>query len=84
MEQYIRGFAEKAVALLRSLPAVEIAKAMNILQAAFERATAGKAAPSGDADTKGHSPDPEKLEQARSLRDELNRRQPRPERDRER
>jgi hypothetical protein len=57
------------------------------LQAAFERATAGKAAPSGDTDTKGHSPaDPEKLEQARQLRDELNRRQPRPgpDRDRER
>jgi hypothetical protein len=55
------------------------------LQAAFERATAGKAVPSGDTDTKGHSPaDPEKLEQARQLRDELNRRQPRPERDRER
>ncbi len=57
------------------------------LQAAFERATAGKAAPSGDTDTKGHSPaDPEKLEQARQLRDELSRRQPRPgpDRDRER
>src|ERR1035437_41729 len=57
------------------------------LQAAFERATAGKAAPSGDTDTKGHSPaNPEKLEQARQLRDELNRRQPRPgpDRDRER
>jgi hypothetical protein len=57
------------------------------LQAAFERATAGKAGSSGDADTKGHTPaDPEKLEQARQLRDELNRRQPRPgpDRDRER
>src|ERR1019366_2817630 len=57
------------------------------LQAAFERATAGKAVSSGDADTKGHSPaDPEKLEQAGQLRDELNRRQPRPgpDRDRER
>jgi hypothetical protein len=57
------------------------------LQAAFERATSGKAVPSGDADAKGHTPaDPEKLEQARQLRDELNRRQPRPgpDRDRER
>src|ERR1019366_3754976 len=55
------------------------------LQAAFERATAGKAVPSGDADSKGHTPaDPEKLEQARQLRDELNRRQPRPGPDRDR
>jgi hypothetical protein len=57
------------------------------LQAAFERATAGKAGSSGDADAKGLAPaDPEKLEQARQLRDELNRRQPRPgpDRDRER
>jgi len=55
------------------------------LQAAFERATTGKAVPSGDSDTKGHSPaDPEKLEQARQLRDELNRRPPRTELDRER
>jgi hypothetical protein len=57
------------------------------LQAAFERATAGKAGSPGDADTKGRAPaDPEKLEQARQLRDELNRRQPRPgpDRDRER
>ena len=57
------------------------------LQAAFERATAGKTLPSGDTDAKGHIPaDPERLEQARQLRDELNRRQPRPgpDRDRER
>ena len=57
------------------------------LQAAFERATTGKARPSGDTDTKGPAPaDPEKLEQARQLRDELNRRRPRPgpDRDRER
>jgi hypothetical protein len=57
------------------------------LQAAFERATAGKTVPSGDADTKGLAPaDSEKLEQARQLRDEINRRQPRPgpDRDRER
>lgn len=55
------------------------------LQAAFERATAGKAGSSGDADTKGHAPaDSEKLEQARHLRDDLNRRQPRPAPDRDR
>jgi hypothetical protein len=59
------------------------------LQAAFERATAAKTGASGDADTKGHAPaDPEKLEQARKLRDDLNRRRPRPgpdkDRDRER
>ena len=57
------------------------------LQAAFERATVGKTVPSGDADSKGHAPaDPEKLEQARQLRGELNRHQPRPgpDRDRER
>ena len=55
------------------------------LQAAFERATAGKTGSSGDADAKGLAPaDPEKLEQARSLRDELNRRQPRPGPDRDR
>jgi len=55
------------------------------LQAAFERATAGKTSSSGDADTKGHIPaDPERLEQARQLRDELNRRQPRPGPDRDR
>jgi hypothetical protein len=61
------------------------------LQAAFERVAAGKAGSSGEGDTKGpglqYTPaDPEKLEQARELRDELNRRQPRPgpDRDRER
>lgn len=37
MEEYIRQFSDKAIALLRNLPTVEIAKAMNILQAAFER-----------------------------------------------
>jgi D-sedoheptulose 7-phosphate isomerase len=37
MEQYIQQYSEKTIALLRNLPAVEIAKAMNILQAAFER-----------------------------------------------
>jgi hypothetical protein len=57
------------------------------LQAAFERATSGKTIRTGDTDTKGPAPaDPEKLEQARELRDQLDRRQPRPgpERDRER
>ena len=37
MESYIRDFSDKAIDLLRNLPTVEIAKAMNILQAAFER-----------------------------------------------
>jgi hypothetical protein len=57
------------------------------LQAAFERATAGKTVRKEDTDTAGHAPvDAEKLERARQLRDELSSRQPRPgpERDRER
>ena len=37
MEQYIQQFSERAIALLRNLPTIEIAKAINILQAAFER-----------------------------------------------
>src|ERR1035438_1756688 len=37
MEQFIQEFSKKAIALLNNLPKVEIAKAMNILQAAFER-----------------------------------------------
>lgn len=37
MEQYIQEFSEKAILLLKNLPTVEIAKAVNILQAAFER-----------------------------------------------
>ena len=37
MEAYIQEFSSKAIALLRNLPTVEIAKAMNILQAAYER-----------------------------------------------
>jgi D-sedoheptulose 7-phosphate isomerase len=37
MEQYIQQFSDKAIALLKSLPRGEIAKAINILQAAFER-----------------------------------------------
>ena len=57
------------------------------LQAAFERAASGKPRSSGDADTNAPAPaDPEKLDRARQLRDELNRRPPRPgpDRDRER
>lgn len=52
------------------------------LQAAFERAHAGKTKPPGDSGTK--SPDPEKLEQARRLREELEEREPRPGPDRDR
>jgi D-sedoheptulose 7-phosphate isomerase len=37
MERFIQEFSQKAIALLRNLPRVEIAKAMNILQAAYER-----------------------------------------------
>jgi len=37
MEQFIQEFSQKAITLLNNLPKVEIAKAMNILQAAFER-----------------------------------------------
>jgi hypothetical protein len=57
------------------------------LQAAFERATAAKTGTSSDEGTKGQAPaDPEKLEQARKLRDDLNRHKPRPgpDKDRER
>jgi len=57
------------------------------LQAAFERATAGKTVRKEDTDTAGHAPvDAEKLERARQLRDELSSRQPHPgpDRDRER
>jgi len=72
------GGGNRAVGLFNRL-AAGMGLTKGDLQAAFERATAGKARPSGDTDTKGPSPaDPEKLEQARSLRDELDRRQPRP------
>jgi hypothetical protein len=58
------------------------------LQAAFERAHAGKTRPAGDSDASGHVPaDAEKLEQARKLREDLERRQQKDrerERDRER
>ena len=37
MEQYIEAFSQKAIAVLGNLPKAEIAKGMNILQAAFER-----------------------------------------------
>jgi D-sedoheptulose 7-phosphate isomerase len=37
MEKYIEVFAQKSIAVLGQLPKYEIAKAMNILQAAFER-----------------------------------------------
>jgi len=37
MEEYIQQFSQRAIDALRALPRVEIAKAMNILQAAFER-----------------------------------------------
>lgn len=54
------------------------------LQAAFERATAGKTVRKDDTDTAGHAPiDPEKLERARQLRDDLSQR-PAPDRDRDR
>lgn len=59
------------------------------LEAAFDRATAAKTGTSGDEGTKGHAPtDPEKLKEARELRDDLKRHSPRPgpdkDRDRER
>ena len=56
------------------------------LQAAFERATAGKTVRKEDTDTTGHAPvDAEKLERARQLRDELSHRPAKtPDRDRER
>jgi D-sedoheptulose 7-phosphate isomerase len=37
MEDYIRQFSNKAISLLRDLPMIEIGRAMNILQAAWER-----------------------------------------------
>jgi hypothetical protein len=56
------------------------------LQAAFERATAGKTVRKEDTDAAGHAPvDAEKLERARQLRDELSHRPAKtPDRDRER
>jgi hypothetical protein len=54
------------------------------LQAAFERATAGKSVRKEDTDTAGHAPvDAEKLERARQLRDDLSR-GPSKDRDRDR
>lgn len=47
------------------------------LQAAFERAKAGKVVPQGDADTQGRAPvDPDKLAAAERLRDEIRARAP--------
>lgn len=37
MEEYIKSFSEKVVALIRELPHEEIAKAIDILQATYER-----------------------------------------------
>lgn len=37
MEKYIKGFSEKVIALIRNLPHEEIAKAIDILQATYER-----------------------------------------------
>ncbi len=37
MEDYIKNFAAKAEASLKNLPSVEIARALNILQAVYER-----------------------------------------------
>jgi len=80
------GGGSKAPALFNRL-ASGVGLTRGDLQAAFERATAGKTLRTGDTDTTSHAPaDSEKLEQARKLRDEINSRQPRPgpERDRER
>jgi hypothetical protein len=56
------------------------------LQAAFERATAGKTVRKDDTDAAGHAPvDADKLERARQLRDDLSHRPSKtPDRDRER
>jgi hypothetical protein len=80
------GGKEKAPSLFNRL-ASGIGLTKGDLQAAFERATAGKTVRKEDTDTAGHAPvDAEKLERARQLRDELSSRQPRPgpDRDRER
>ena len=55
------GGSKKITALFNRL-ASGIGLTKGDLQAAFERATAGKIAPAGDTDTQGHAPaDPEKL-----------------------
>jgi hypothetical protein len=80
------GSGSKAPALFNRL-AAGIGLTKGDLQAAFERATAGKTVRKEDTDTAGHAPvDAEKLERARQLHDELSSRQPRPgpDRDRER
>ena len=77
------GGKKKAPALFNRL-ASGIGLTKGDLQAAFERATAGKSVRKEDTDTAGHAPvDAEKLERARQLRDELSR-GPSKDRDRDR
>jgi len=77
------GGGSKAPALFNRL-ASGIGLTKGDLQAAFERATAGKTVRKDDTDTAGHAPvDAEKLERARQLRDDLSRR-PAQDRDRDR
>ena len=86
-QEAIGGTAEggnkKAPALFNRL-ASGIGLTKGDLQAAFERATAGKSVRKEDTDTAGHAPvDTEKLERARQLRDDLSR-GPSKDRDRDR
>jgi hypothetical protein len=77
------GGGSKAPALFNRL-ASGIGLTKGDLQAAFERATAGKSVRKEDTDTAGHAPvDAEKLERARQLRDDLSR-GPSKDRDRDR
>ena len=77
------GGKKKAPALFNRL-ASGIGLTKGDLQAAFERATAGKSVRKEDTDTAGHAPvDAEKLERARQLRDDLSR-GPSKDRDRDR
>jgi hypothetical protein len=69
------GGGNKAVGLFNRL-AAGLGFTKGDLQAAFERATTGKARPAGDGDTGGRAPaDPEKRAEAIRLRDDLERRQ---------
>jgi hypothetical protein len=79
------GGSKKAPALFNRL-ASGIGLTKGDLQAAFERATAGKTVRKEDTDTAGHAPvDADKLERARQLRDDLSHRPSKtPDRDRER
>jgi hypothetical protein len=79
------GGSKKAPALFNRL-AAGIGLTKGDLQAAFERATAGKTVRKEDTDTAGHAPvDADKLERARQLRDDLSHRPSKtPDRDRER